>query len=108
MESEKSFFESLFDFSFTYFITSKIIKFLYGLSIAGSGILALVLVIGGFNMAPGIGILTLLILAPLTFLVSVIYTRVMLEIVIAIFRISEHAAEIARQGRGGTSHSPSS
>jgi hypothetical protein len=59
MESEKSFFESLFDFSFTYFITSKIIKFLYGLCIAGSGILALVLVIGGFNMAPGIGILTL-------------------------------------------------
>jgi len=93
------FFKALFDFSFTDFITSKIIKLLYGLTIFFAGIVALIIVIGGFSTHPGAGIIALLIVAPIIFLVSVIYGRVLLEIIIVIFRIAEHLAEMAKQGK---------
>jgi hypothetical protein len=100
------FFKALFDFSFTQFITSKIIKLLYGLSILSSGILALILLIffllAGFRQSAAAGILALIVGTPicfLIFLVLVIYARVFLEIIIVVFRISEHTAEIAQQGR---------
>jgi hypothetical protein len=102
MEQAKGFFESLFDFSFTAFITSKIIKFLYGLSIAGAALVSLFIIVLGFNISTTTGVLALIIGAPLFFLLCVIYARVLLEIVIVIFRISEHAAEIAQKGRIGT------
>lgn len=100
MGQAKGFVESLFDFSFTFFVTSKIIKMLYGLSIAGAALLALVLITAGFNVSAGTGLFTLIFLAPLVFFLGVIYSRVILELVIVLFRISEHAAEIARQTRG--------
>lgn len=90
------FFQALFDFSFTEFVTSKIIKLLYGLSILFAGIIALTIIIVGFSAHAGAGILALLIFAPLIFLVSVIYSRVLLEIIIVVFRISENTAEIAQ------------
>jgi len=93
------FFQALFDFSFTEFVTSKIIKLLYGLTIFFAGITALILIIIGFSVHAGAGIVALLIFAPLIFLISVIYGRVILEIIIVIFRIAEHTAEIAKQGR---------
>ena len=93
------FFQALFDFSFTDFVTSKIIKLLYGLTIFFAAIIALIIIIAGFSAHPGAGILALLIVAPLIFLISVIYGRVLLEIIIVIFRIAEHTAEIAQKGR---------
>jgi hypothetical protein len=41
----------------------------------------------------------MLVVAPLVFLATVIYARVLLEIMIMVFRMAEHLAEIARQGR---------
>jgi len=96
---EKGFFGSLFDFSFTAFVTSKIIRFLYGLSIVAAGLGSLFLIARGFNASGGAGVLMLFIVAPLYFLLSVLFSRVLLEIVIVIFRISENIAEIAQQGR---------
>jgi len=93
------FFQALFDFSFTDFVTSKIIKLLYGLIIFFAVIIALIIIIAGFAAHPGAGILALLIVAPLIFLISVIYGRVLLEIIIVIFRIAEHTAEIAQKAR---------
>jgi hypothetical protein len=57
------------------------------------------LIIFGFSVSAAAGVLTLLIGAPLFFFLTVIYSRVLLEIIIVIFRISEHAAEIAEQGQ---------
>lgn len=99
MGSSSGFLESLFDFSFTTFITTKLIKVLYGLWIAGAGLTALFLIIAGFRASSGVGIVMLLFVAPLVFLLSVIYARVLLELIIVVFRIAEHAAEIAAQGR---------
>jgi len=105
-DKKTGFFGTLFDFSFTEFVTSKIIKFLYGLSILCSGIAALILLIivlvGGFKQSASAGILALLFMTPfsiLLFLILVVYGRVFLEIIIVIFRIAEHTAEIAKKGQ---------
>ena len=91
----EGFFKSLFDLSFTSLVTTKLIKVLYGLSIVGVALASLLVVIVGYNF-PGV---LMLLLAPLFFLGGVCYTRVMLELMIVVFRISEHTAEIAQQGR---------
>ena len=102
MEETKGFFGSLCDFSFTALVTSKVIKVLYGLSILGAAILAIGLIVAGFSNSAGLGVVTLIIGAPLAFLIYVIYARVLLEIIIVIFRISEHTAELVEQGRRGS------
>ncbi len=99
MQQGAGFFASLFDFSFTEFITTKMIKFLYIVGMVFAGLGAVVFIIGGFSRGAGYGIAAL-IFSPLLFLVYVIFARVWLEIIIVIFRIAEHTAEIAQQGRG--------
>src|SRR4051794_2199229 len=86
---EKGFFASLFDISFTSFITTKIIKVLYVLALVVIGLVALVFVIGAFRVNAGLGVVTLFIFAPLASLFYVIYARVGLELIIQIFRITE-------------------
>ena len=103
MESSKSFFASLFDFSFTTLITSKVLKFLYGLSMVGAGLGALGFIIGGFSHSVALGVVMLIVGAPLSFLLVVISARVLLEIIMAIFQTADHVAEIATQGRRGPS-----
>jgi hypothetical protein len=99
VNTSASFIDSLMDFSFTAFVTSKIIRLLYGLSIVGAALMGLILVVFGFSVSWLAGIVMLLFVAPLVFIISVIYSRVLLEIIIVIFRISEHAAEIAANTR---------
>ncbi len=95
----RGFFESLFDFSFTSLVTTKLIKVLYGLSIAVLALGSLFFVLIAFSASPTAGAFMLIFGAPLFFLLGVCYTRVMLEIMIVLFRIAEHTAEIAQQGR---------
>jgi uncharacterized membrane protein len=101
MEQSKGFFGSLFDLSFTSLITLKLVKVLYILVIVAVGLGAIGLVVTGFQSGTAQGVFVLLVVAPLVFLLSVIWSRVLLEIIVVIFRISEHLAEIAQQGRQG-------
>jgi len=88
----------LFDFSFTRFLTSKIVRFLYGVSLSLTGLLALLWIVIGFSFSVEAGIL-FLFLASVFFLFSVALDRIFFEIIIVVFRIAELLAEIARQGR---------
>ena len=99
MNETKGFFTSLFDFTFTDFVTTKIVKLLYILWIIAAGIGALVAIVVAFVAHWALGLLTLIILAPLGFVIAVIYGRVCLEIIIVIFRIAEQTGEIAQRGR---------
>jgi hypothetical protein len=83
---ERGFFASLFDLSFTSFVTTRIIKVLYVLALIGIGLTMLVFIIGGFHESAAVGLLVLLIGAGLLY---VIYTRVFLEFIIQVFRITE-------------------
>ena len=94
----KGFFKSLFDFSFTSFITPKIIRIVFGIVIVLVGLAALIYVIVAFRANLVLGIVTLLILAPLGFLFYVIWTRIVLEVVMAIFTIADSTRALAMQG----------
>lgn len=96
----RGFMTALFDYSFTSFVTPKIIKILYALATIVVALSTLVLVLAAFNNSSGAGILTLVIVAPLFFLISMIYARVLLELVIVFFRINGNVQEL-RDGRSG-------
>ena len=96
------FISSLFDLSFSSFITPKLIKVLFVISIVLAAFGSLFVVMTGFQ-AGGVfgGLGALLIVAPLVFFFYVMYARVVMEVLIVIFRCSEYLAEIAKQGRRG-------
>ena len=86
---QKGFFASLFDVSFTSFITTKIIKVVYIIILVVISLAALVFVGAAFSQSSAAGVITLLIFAPLAWLLYVIYARIALEVIIQIFRITE-------------------
>jgi hypothetical protein len=96
--ASKGFFSSLFDLSFTSFVTGRVIKVLFVLVIILSGLGALGLIVVGVNL-PGPLPIVYIIGAPILFFVYVLMARVYMEILIVVFRISEHVTEIAEQGR---------
>ena len=98
-ESIGNFFKSLFDFSFTTFITTRLIKLIYVIALIAIGLATLFIIVASFGVSAAAGLAGLLVIAPLFVLFATIYTRVLLELIIVVFRISEHAAEIAAQGR---------
>jgi len=99
----KGFFNSLFDFSFTSLITTKLIRFGYAVSILGLALALFFLIIIGFLASPAVGLL-MLVFSPLFLLVGVCYIRLFCEMFIVVFRIAEHTAEIAQ--RVGTKEAP--
>ncbi len=86
---DRGFFSSLFDLSFTSFVTTKIIKVIYVLTLIGIGLFALAVVVGAFQESAGLGLFVLIIGAPIGALIYTIYARVFLEFIIQVFRISE-------------------
>ena len=96
MEETKGFFGALFDFTFTDFITSKMIRLLYIILIIAAGIGTIVFIIGAFNASAALGALTLLILGPIGFIIAVICIRIYMEIIIVLFRIAENTTLISK------------
>lgn len=86
---------ALFDFSFTSFITTKLIRLLYVLGMLAAAGFAVTIFTGGLAAGGFIGMLTAFIGAPLVFLIGIIYIRVMLELIIVLFRMAEHTADVA-------------
>ena len=87
------FLKGLFRLSFNRFFSLKIMNFLYGLSILWAGLIAFFFVIAGFNMSRWFGFFALFLGAPLIFILTVIYSRVFLEMTLVIYRMAEHIAE---------------
>ena len=86
---EHGFFRSLFDLSFTSFITTKIIKLVYAVTLVLVAVLAAVSVVLAFREDTVYGVLALLIGAPLGALIYIVLARLWLEIIIQVFRITE-------------------
>jgi outer membrane biosynthesis protein TonB len=71
------------------------------------GLFSLFFIIGAFSRSAGLGILTLIIFAPLAALLYTVYTRVILEFIIVVFRIAEYNGELIalqRQQMGLPAH----
>ncbi len=94
MNEQKGMFGTLFDFSFTHFITAKLVKLLFAIGILGALVGSIKFIGGGFDLGVGRGILALLI-SPVVFLVLSLLVRVALEIIIVLFRIAESVQTLA-------------
>jgi hypothetical protein len=96
----KGFLASLFDFSFSSFVTPKIIRFLYVLSTIWTAVLtiafcSLCLRIGGDG---GGTIVFLIIAAPILFLLGLGSIRVGFEVFMVLHRLNENVQEIRDRG----------
>lgn len=99
---EKGVLRSLFDISFRSLITTKIIKVVYVLYMIVIALVALAFIVSAFNASAAAGVAVLVIGAPLGALVYLIFARVWLEALIALFRIMENTQELVRQGGLGS------
>jgi len=107
-EREKGFFRSLFDLSFRHFVTGRVVSFLYVVSLIFVSLNTLFSA-GYFSVLLGVflttvysqalgwvaGIALFLLVAPILLFVSVVYVRVLLEIVMVLLRIAENTAALA-------------
>ncbi len=87
----------LFDLSFKQFISLKVIRAIYALSILFAGLIAIVIIIAGFYGPLFLGIFMLLIGAPLIFLFIVFHSRVLLEMALFKSQIAQPQTEIREQ-----------
>jgi len=88
---------ALFDFSFTSFVTTKIVKSLYVLAMLATAVYTLILLAIGFRFGALVGIFFLLVVCPLFFLFVVAMYRMLLEFAVVVFRISENIDAMARR-----------
>jgi hypothetical protein len=98
MSEGKGFFERLLDFSFEHFITKKYAKLLYGVHLLLGLIVGTWYVFNGFQAGTSQGLLTLL-LAVVGYFLWIVYVRVALEILVAMFRTAENIARASGSGR---------
>src|SRR4051812_20838468 len=90
----KGFFGSLFDYSFSSYITPRIIKILYVIATVLVVLWTLVIILAAFKTSTGLGIVALLIGGPIYFVIAMIFVRVGLEYLSAFFRIHDDVQEI--------------
>ena len=87
-------FNAIFDFSFSKFVSIDLIRVVYAFTFIVAGLAAIGLIIAGFSVSLGWGIGGL-ILAPVLYFAIVIFVRVLLEMMVVLFRIAENTREIA-------------
>ncbi len=86
----------LFDLSFSEFVTTRVIKVLYIIGMAFSAICPIALIVAGFILHPGYGVLFLL-LSPVLFLLFLLFSRIGCEMIMVLFRIAENTSRLADQ-----------
>jgi uncharacterized protein DUF4282/zinc ribbon protein len=97
----KGFFASLFDFSFSSFITPRLVKVLYVLMTIVVALWTLLFVLLAFRSSSSFGFIALVILGPIFFVIMMIWVRAGVEAIIAFFRIQEDVAAINQRAGGG-------
>jgi len=96
----RGFLSALFDFSFTSFVTTRIIRVLYILIMILTVLAALVYTFYAFSAGPLYGLLTLVIGDPLFIIIVMAFWRLVLESFVVRFRIAEDVRALReRAGR---------
>jgi hypothetical protein len=94
----RGFLSALFDFSFTSFVTTRIIKVLYVLILVLVSLVALFYTIIAFRLSPGFGLLVLIIADPLYIIIVMAFWRLLLEAFVVLFRIAEDIHAMRERG----------
>jgi hypothetical protein len=91
MPEAKGMWEGLMDFSFRVYATPKMLKFLYAMHLLVGLIAAVAWVVLSFQQAPVQGLLALLG-ALVGYFFWILYCRIVLEVLAAVFRIADAIA----------------
>ena len=94
--NEKGLFAALFDLSFTEFVTTRVIKFLFLVGILFAALGTLALIVAGFTAGFFKGLFALIV-SPLVFLLYSILARMWCELIIVVFRIAENTGRMVEQ-----------
>ncbi len=92
----RALFALLFDFSFKRFLTPKLVRVLYSLSLLAAVLSALTWMGSGFRQGVMQGLFTL-VTGPVAFFIYVLIARVLMEVVLAIFRIAERMENLPQK-----------
>ncbi|GLU48101.1 DUF4282 domain-containing protein [Nocardiopsis ansamitocini] len=100
---EKGFFGALFDFGFTTYVTSKVIKVLYVIGLVLVTIATLSFVVSSFSMMGRGGFDTffgilMLLFSPVLALLYLILLRIWMELLIVVFQIADDLRAIRIRG----------
>jgi hypothetical protein len=95
---------SLFDFSFTSFITPKLAKILYALLLLGSAIAGVAVLVSVFSMGSGFigkvgGLIGGVIGGAIVSFVCAVYSRASVELLMVVFRGVDYLAQIRESVR---------
>lgn len=104
----RGFLGSLFDYSFSSYLTPRIIKVLYVLATILVALWTLLVVLVAFRASSSFGIFVLLIGGPIYFVIAMIWVRVGLEVLSAFFRVHADVQEINRRVAGAGDPAPAS
>jgi len=102
MSGANGMWDGLMDFSFRKYATPKMLKVLYAVHLLGGLIAAVAFVVLSFQQAPVQGLLALLG-ALAGYALWILYCRVALEVLAAVFRIAEAASPSPQQQEYGES-----
>jgi len=97
MAEDKGFFEILLDFSFQHCVIYKYSKLLYAVHLLLGLIVAIWAVFSGFQVSQSQGLVTLL-LAVVAYVLWIVYVRVAIEFLVAMFRTAENIARVSAPG----------
>lgn len=87
---------ALFDFSFTTFVTLKLVRAAYILVVVAAGLVALLLMVAGLGRG-AIVALGSIVVAALGFVFAITLARIGLEAAAVFFHFGDHTAEVAEQ-----------
>ena len=102
--SRNNFFSALFDFSFSRLVTTRVVKWLYMLWIFVVGVSLVASIVSAIMAGSIPGVLITVIGGTIVALLSIIYGRIVLELILAVFRILETNREIAYLQRQQLTH----
>lgn len=98
MPEAKGMWEGLFDFTFRVWATPRMLKFLYGLHLLVGLVAGVAWVVVAFQQAPVQGLLALLAVL-VAYFFWILYCRVVLEVLAAIFRMADAIAPDRSEAR---------
>ncbi|MBN1671016.1 MAG: DUF4282 domain-containing protein [Kiritimatiellae bacterium] len=96
---QKGLLGTIFDLSFSEFITIKVMKFVFVLLILFASLTVLFVIVTGFTQGALAGIAAL-ILSPLLFFLYVLGARIWCELTIVLFRIAGNTDRLVKHSEG--------
>lgn len=99
IDDTRTFFRTLFDFSFAKFITVQMFPALYGIILASSLVGIFYFIFEAFIDSLWKGLFYLTVAGPVAFIAIAAVTRALMELYIVIFRMAENVEEIHMMSR---------